>query len=32
VLWKERIKSMFEKSIVHDKNFEFLIEALAHAA
>ena len=31
-LWKERIKIMYEKSIVHDKIFEFLIEALAHAA
>ena len=31
-LWKERIKSMFEKTTVHDKNFEFLIEALASAA
>jgi len=31
-LWRQRIKSMFEKSIVHDKNFEFLIEALASAA
>jgi len=31
-LWRQRIKSMFGKSIVHDKNFEFLIEALAHAA
>jgi len=31
-LWKERIKCMFEKSIVHNKIFEFLIEALASAA
>jgi hypothetical protein len=38
-LWRRRIKSMFEKSTVHDKNldwcqtgFEFLIEALATAA
>ena len=32
VLWRDRIKCMFGKSIVHDKNFEFLIEALASAA
>jgi hypothetical protein len=32
VLWQDRIKCMFGKSIVHDKNFEFLIEALASAA
>ena len=31
-LWKERIKSMFGKSTVHDKNTEFLIETLASAA
>jgi hypothetical protein len=32
VLWQDRIKSMFGKRLVHDKNFEFLIEALASAA
>jgi len=32
VLWRDRIKSMFGKSFVHNKNFEFLIEALASAA
>ena len=32
VLWQDRIKSMFGKRFVHDKNFEFLIEALASAA
>jgi len=32
VLWQDRIKSMFGKRLVHDKNFEFLIEALAAAA
>jgi len=32
VLWRQRIKFMFEKTFVHNKNFEFLIEALAHAA
>jgi len=31
-LWRQRIKSMFVKKFAHDKNFEFLIEALAHAA
>ena len=32
VLWQDRIKCMFGKRLVHDKNFEFLIEALASAA
>jgi len=32
VLWQDRIKSMFGKRFVHNKNFEFLIEALAAAA
>jgi hypothetical protein len=32
VLWTERIKVMFGKNFVHDKKFEFLIEALAAAA
>lgn len=32
VLWRQRIKSMFEKTFVHDKNFEFLIEALSVVA
>jgi hypothetical protein len=31
-LWRERIKTMFGKSAVHDKKFEFLLEALAPAA
>lgn len=31
-LWKERIKLMFEKSIVHNKITEFLIVALSSAA
>lgn len=31
-LWKERIKSMFGKSAVHDKKFQYLLEALAPAA
>lgn len=31
-LWTERIKSMFGVSAVHDKKFEFLLEALAFAA
>ena len=31
-LWTERIKCMFGVSAVHDKNYEFLIEALAAAA
>ena len=31
-LWTERIKAMFGISAVHDKNYEFLIEALAAAA
>ena len=31
-LWRERIKSMFGNSSVHDHKFEFLIEALAAAA
>ena len=32
VLWKERIKVLFGKTSVHDKVFEFLLEALAAAA
>ena len=32
VLWKERIKVLFGKTSVHDKVFEFLLEALASAA
>jgi hypothetical protein len=32
VLWRERIKTMFEHSSVHDHKFDFLIEALANAA
>jgi len=32
VLWKERIKVLFGKMSVHDKVFEFLLEALASAA
>ena len=31
-LWRERIKYMFGNSAVHDKKFEFLLEALAPAA
>jgi len=31
-LWAERIKRMFGVSAVHDKKFEFLLEALAPAA
>jgi hypothetical protein len=31
-LWRERINCMFGKSAVHDKKFEFLLEALAPAA
>jgi hypothetical protein len=31
-LWYERIKRMFGASAVHDKKFEFLLEALAPAA
>jgi hypothetical protein len=31
-LWRERIKCMFGVSVVHDKKFEFLLEALAPAA
>ena len=31
-LWAERIKCMFGVSAVHDKKFEFLLEALAPAA
>jgi len=31
-LWRERIKCMFGVSAVHDKKFEFLLEALASAA
>ena len=31
-LWRERIKCMFGASAVHDKKFEFLMEALASAA
>jgi hypothetical protein len=32
VLWRDRIKFMFGKKFVHNKNFEFIIEALAAAA
>ena len=32
VLWRPRINRMFETASVHDKNTEFLIEALASAA
>ena len=31
-LWRERIKYMFGISAVHDKKFEYLLEALAPAA
>jgi len=31
-LWRERIKYMFGNSAVHDKKFQFLLEALAPAA
>ena len=31
-LWRERIKCMFGNSAVHDKKFQFLLEALAPAA
>jgi len=31
-VWRERIKYMFGNSAVHDKKFEFLLEALAPAA
>lgn len=31
-LWSERIKTMFGISVVHDKKYEFLMEALASAA
>lgn len=31
-LWQERINILFGKSAVHDKKFEFLLEALAPAA
>jgi hypothetical protein len=31
-LWQEKIKCMFGNSAVHDKKFEFLLEALAPAA
>jgi hypothetical protein len=31
-LWQERIKFMFGNSAVHDKKFDFLLEALAPAA
>ena len=31
-LWREKIKCMFGVSAVHDKKFEFLLEALAPAA
>jgi len=31
-LWRERIKYMFGSSAVHDKKFEFVLEALAPAA
>lgn len=31
-LWRERMKYMFDNSAVHDKKFEFLLEALAPAA
>jgi len=30
--WRERIKRMFGVSAVHDKKFDFLLEALAPAA
>jgi len=30
--WRERIKCMFGAAAVHDKKFEFLLEALAPAA
>ena len=30
--WRERIKCMFGVSAVHDKKFEFLLEALAPTA
>jgi hypothetical protein len=32
VLWRQKIKIMFGKNVVHDKKIEFLIEALASAA
>jgi hypothetical protein len=32
VLWQDKIKFMFGKRFVHNKHFEFLIEALASAA
>jgi hypothetical protein len=32
VLWKERIKVLFGKTSVHDKVFQFLLEALVSAA
>jgi hypothetical protein len=31
-MWTEKIKWMFGNRAVHDKNYEFLIEALASAA
>jgi hypothetical protein len=31
-LWKDRINSMFGQSAVHDKKFQYLLEALAPAA
>jgi hypothetical protein len=31
-LWRERIKYMFGISAVHDKKFEFLLDALAPSA
>jgi hypothetical protein len=32
VIWREKIQIMFGKNVVHDKKFEFLIEALSSAA
>jgi hypothetical protein len=32
VLWQDRIKFMFGKNVVYDKNIEFLIEASASSA
>lgn len=32
MIWRQRIKIMFGKNIVHDKKIEFLIKALASAA
>jgi hypothetical protein len=31
-LWREQIKLMFGNSAVHDKKFQFLLEALAPVA